>query len=138
MLIQKRYYKWDDSKFEFPIKLGQTKSELVNSGLITEIKDAETGKTNYTGVNGTPWRINFHNDLVDQIWFNHENDFIYNTLDLKDEVMRNGEKALQARFEIIDELTNKNPELKDFEGKQVLYVVLGDFVIRMIALIDKK
>ena len=137
MLIQKLYFKWENSKFDFPVKLGQNKSELINKGFVKEIIDSKTGKTNYTGATGNPWRIKFENNLVTQIWFNKENNFIYDGVNLKDKINDSGKTYLNQNFE---ELSVSSQEAINFNNIKdgVLYVVLGDFHVKMIAVIGKK
>ena len=66
--IDRKYYKWNDSESDFGIKLGMNKSELLSANVITEIIANE--ELEYEGNNGCPWRINFKDDIVEQIWFN--------------------------------------------------------------------
>jgi hypothetical protein len=137
LLIQKRYYIWDDKKFDFPIKLGMSKTELLQKGLVLEVYSNEKSEVEYSGVNELPWRIDFKDDFVDKMWFNQQNDFIYDNTDLKEEVINHGEPSIEIKFEKIPELTNKEVELKNYQNTDVLYIVLGDFFIRMIGILRK-
>ena len=138
MLIQKRYYIWDDTKFDFPIKLGMSKTELLQKNLIVEVYNNEKNEVEYSGVNELPWRIDFKDGIVDKIWFNHQNDFLYDNTDLKEEVINHGESSIELRFEKISGLINKEVELKEYNKSDVLYIVLGDFFIRMIGILKRK
>ena len=128
MLIQKKYFKWDDSKNEHPVKLRQSKDDLIEAVLISKLPNNEHKSAEYTGIDGFPAKVIFNGDLVEQIWFDQGNEFWYEGINLKEKVMNEGADCLWDYFE---EVT------AEYQGGDVLYAVISDGFVMMMALIAK-
>lgn len=72
----------DESKLTFPIRLGDSKSKLLKQGLIQKHQSLEDAQAYYTGINGSPWRINFMDDEVHQIWYNNKRPVLIDHIDI--------------------------------------------------------
>ncbi len=133
--IDRKYYKWNDSESDFGIKLGMDKSKLLSANVITEIftnKESE-----YEGNNGCPWRINFKDDVVEQIWFNSNCVVNIKGFDFSEHEMKIGVEFLNSHFEKIPELNNREITLNEYNKSDVLYIIYSDFFVRLIAIVRK-
>jgi hypothetical protein len=131
----RKYYRWNDSESDFGIKLGQKKSELLSSNIITEIVVNE--ELEYEGKNGFPWRINFKDDEVDQIWFDSYSVLNIKGFDLLESEMKIGVEFLNANFEEIPELNKGEISLNEYKKSHVLYILYSDFFVRLVAILRK-
>ena len=133
--IDRKYYKWNDSESEFGIKLGMDKSELLSANAITEL--VANKELEYEGKNGYPWRINFKDDKVDQIWF-HSNCVVdIKGFDFSKLAMKVGIEFLNSHFEAIPELNNREITLNEYNKADVLYIIYSDYFVRLIAIMRK-
>jgi hypothetical protein len=134
-IIDRKYYKWNDSESDFEIKLGMDKYELLSANIIRQRIVCE--ELEYEGIDGCPWRIHFKNNKVEQIWFNSDCDVDIKGFDFSKRKMKVGVEFLNTHFKKIPELDNREITLKEYRKSDVLYVIYGDFFVRLIAIIRR-
>jgi hypothetical protein len=134
--IDRTYFKWDEELIPLDIKLGDSKESLMGRGLIEEIENE--GEIDYTGVNGTPWRVNFDKDKVSRIWFNRDSSFRINETELSGENYEKIKPILESNFQSLNLEIKNVEEMKSYSDSNVLYIICRDFFITMIGIIKTK
>jgi len=134
--IDRTYFKWNPGSIQIDIELGDSKETLINKGLIEEIDD--DGEICFTGVNGTPWRVNFQDDLVSRIWFNRNSQFKINGIEISGEKYAEIKPVLESTFDSLNSEIMSTEEMKSYRDSNVLYIVCRDFFVTMIGVIKNK
>ena len=127
-----KYYKWNDSKTELSIKLGEDKTVLISNKKIIEFIANE--EIEYKGLDGYPWRIGFKNDKVDLIWFNFENKFKLKGFNFSESSLEDTQNFMTSHFEEILELNDRLIKLNEYTECDVIFTIHSDFCFRLIGI----
>ncbi|WP_299432991.1 hypothetical protein [uncultured Aquimarina sp.] len=131
--IDRHFYKWD-SKLESIVQLGDSKKELLSSGLIKD-NSVDKKENEYSGINGDPWRIDFFEDAVCKIWYNRENSFKINNTELIGEEFLSIQEVVENYYENLNDKITSVQEMNLFNDSDILYIICRDFFVKLIAVI---
>ncbi|WP_299249599.1 hypothetical protein [uncultured Aquimarina sp.] len=132
--IDKYFYKWDSSKLESIVQLGDSKKELLSSGLIKD-NSIDKKENEYSGINGDPWRIDFFEDAVCKVWYNRESSFKINNTELIGEEFVSIQEIIENNYENLNDKITGIQEINLFNDSDILYIICRDFFVILIAVI---
>ena len=131
--IDRYFYKFDSSKCESKVHLGDDRKELLLLGLIEECLGEK--ENDHQGINGTPWRIRFFNDQVSNIWYNRDNSFQVQGTEIMGEEFNSIKGTIEKNFENLNEGINDVNEMNQYQESDILYIICRDFFVALIAII---
>ena len=126
--IDKYFYKWDSSKLESIIQLGDSKKKLLSSGLIKD-NSVDKNENKYSGINGDPCRIDFFEDVVCKVCYNRENSFKINNTELMGKEFVSIQKAIENNCERLSDKIMDIQRMNLFNDSDILFVICRDFFV---------
>lgn len=133
--IDKTFFRWTPGVIDCPINLNDSKESLLAKGLIKEVR--KDGETEYKGIEGTPWKINFQNDKVDQIWFDRNSTFKIDGVEISRSKYVEILDIIESNFQSLHLEIRSTDELNSYGGSDVLYIICRDFYVTLIAIIRR-
>ncbi|MGD1889478.1 MAG: hypothetical protein ACFB15_02570 [Cyclobacteriaceae bacterium] len=130
--ITRTYFEWNSTAYESKIQLGESKNTLLQLGLIIEIVDAEKGEINFTGENGTPWRIDFHDNHVSGLWYNRSNSFKVEDIEIIGSDYYSVTPVINRNFRDLNDRIKNVSDMRKHPLSDVLYIICSDYFVIMI------
>ncbi|MEM7105295.1 MAG: hypothetical protein AAF502_19305 [Bacteroidota bacterium] len=138
MLIQKRFYKWDDQFSDLPIKLGQEKAILIEKGIIAQVIKEGEEEEEWMIKDHEGSRVKITEKLVTGIAFYRPSKIAIHGVEVIGKFHSEINDHLDRRFESIEELNNDSQSQSSYTLSDLMVILYGDAIASFVMIIKKK